>query len=98
MTWTIGTWTVALALLLASGNVARADVILYSNIAAVPDGSDAISATPPPPNVGGPLADSFSTPAGYVGSLTDVKVNLTGTPDGGSISIDLLSDNSGVPG
>jgi len=93
MKWKIGTCTVALALLLANRNVARADT-LFSNIApSTQDGADGISA-----NTGfGPLADSFST-LGSAVNLTDVKVNLTGTPDLGLIHIDLLSDKSTAPG
>jgi hypothetical protein len=97
MTWKIGICTVALALLLANRNAARAD-ILFSNIApSSQDGADPVI-TPSGSNMfGGPLADSFSTPA-QAYNLTDVMVNLTGTADTGFLSIDLLSDNSTSPG
>jgi hypothetical protein len=90
MIWKIGTCAVALAMLLAIRNPAKAD-ILFSNIApSSQDGADSITSVGP--NMFGPLADSFSTPARAL-NLTDVMVNLTGTPDAGSLSIDLLSDN-----
>lgn len=81
----------AMALMLCGAVQARAGV-LYNNLGASTYNGDPIA------NFGS-VADSFSTGASAGGlDLTDVKLLLEGTSNGGSISVSLLSDNGNTPG
>jgi len=88
---------IGLAGVLATGLCAPASAgVLYDNLPPLGSsgGSAAVTTTDH-----GPLADSFSTGASAV-SLTDVGLYIAAsTPgDGGSFTVELLSDNSKSPG
>jgi hypothetical protein len=82
---------VCAGLLCFGTGAADADTILYDNLNGTTNPADSIALL-------GPLADSFSTSTSR-GSLTDVQVRLIrqGAPQG-SITVNLLSDNSTAPG
>lgn len=68
--------------------------ILYDNIAAPSSGTDPVATS-----LFGPLSDSFST-GGSAATFTGLELLLSATTpaDGGSVSVNLLSDNSTSPG
>ena len=65
--------------------------VIYDNLGSVTSGSDSLSI------LGPPLFDSFSTGAGGF-TLADVKLLLSGTSDGASLTVGLYGDNATSPG
>jgi PEP-CTERM motif-containing protein len=82
----------ATVLLLCGVRQAQSDV-LYDNLGATTSAADPLSVD----DNYVPSADSFSTGSSAT-NLLDVKVLLSGSPNGGSIVVSLLSDDSTSPG
>jgi hypothetical protein len=77
-----------LVLALATGAQAG---IIFNNLGSTTGGSDPLT------GYGPPLYDSFSAGAAAL-MLVDVKVLLSGIPDGASLTVDLFNDDATSPG